>query len=208
MISTIFHRWIRDLKLLVENIGRDPLAQNRGRRWESDFSGSVNPRDHQYAAFIVIGSFLPAALVAAVSTEPQWRVMAQFFGVPLQAVITGFLSASLIFLGSHLNQVQKPFTVAYKLMLRTMAIYPVLVLLSFFRFGPALAVLIYGFFVLRGVRKTYVIPLYNTLLFFGITYLMFAVLQLNASLHPTTPPSHLVPENGTRRTSSSSSMPN
>jgi hypothetical protein len=109
------------------------------------------------------------------------------FAAPLRAVISGFLTSSLIFLGAHVNRVPRNFSVAFKLMLRIMAVYPLVSFLNVTRWGAVPALLIYGYFVIRGVRKTFAISLQNTLLFFGIAYVVFALLQLQALLKPVPP---------------------
>ncbi|MEW6056727.1 MAG: hypothetical protein AB1540_08935 [Bdellovibrionota bacterium] len=162
----------------------DPLAQGRGRRWERDFAGEPTELDKFYAGFLVVLSIIPAAVVAMVSVEPRWKVMADLFGAPLQAVISGFLTSTLLFLGSHVNKVPKPWTVAFKLMLRVMSVFPLLGFLSVHPWGRIISLLIYGFFVVRGVQKTYPISLQNTLLFFGVIYVVFALLQTQALLSP------------------------
>jgi hypothetical protein len=166
----IFKRWTHDL--------RKQLSKGD---WKSDFKGESDSSDTAYAFFIAIVSLVPAMIVAHFSRGPQWKAMATLFGAPLQAVISGFLTSSLIFLGSHLNRVPQPFSVAYKLMLRIMAVHPLLVFFAIHPLGPPLALLVYGGFVIRGVCKTYPIPLRNAMLFFGLIYFAFAMMQLQTT---------------------------
>jgi hypothetical protein len=188
VVTDLFERWRWDLIQLFASITSDPFVKKAGRRWENDFGGAISKQDTHYAVFIGVLSLLPAILVANISTEPQWKVLAQFFRTPLQVVISGFLTSALLFLGSHVNRAPRPYTVAFKLMLRLMAIHPFLVILTIFSFGEVLSLLIYGFFVIRGVRKTYSIPLRSVLLFFGSAYVVFALLQLQGMFR-TLPPS-------------------
>jgi hypothetical protein len=184
IISDCFERWRVDLREMTSGLTKDPFGTGRGRRWDRDFLGEIGNRDIYHSIFLVILTMIPAAVVAYTSVETKWKVAAQFFGAPMQAVISGFLTSSLIFLGSHLNQVPKPFSVAYKLMLRVMSLYPILGFLLFSRWGAPVMLLIYGFFVIRAVRRTYVIPLQNAFLFYGIIYFIFALIQLQALLAP------------------------
>lgn len=185
--SNLLYRWRDDLRELFSGITRDPFVNGPGRRWDRDFTGDLDKEDHQYAVFIVLLSLIPAAVVAYLSREPQWKTLAQLFGAPLQTVISGFLTASLIFLGSHVNKVPKPWPVAHKLMLRVMAAHPLIAFVMLSRWGAVLALLLHGLLVVRGVRKTYPIPLRNVILFFGVIYVVFAIFQLHALISPPRP---------------------
>lgn len=187
IVTELTERWRDDLRENFKALTSDPLARGPGRRWDRDFTGEIRPDDVRYSVFIVVLSLIPAAMVAYTSVEPRWKMMAQLFGAPLQAVISGFLTAALIFLGSHVNRVAKPFPVAYKLMLRIMAVHPLLGFLLLNRFGAVVVLLIYGLFVVRGVRKTYPITLQNALLFFGVIYFVFALFQLQTLVNPRPP---------------------
>lgn len=187
VVTRCLQRWRGDLLETFEGMVRDPFVQGRGRRWDRDFSGEVGPYDIHYAVFLVVVSLIPAAVAAYVSPEVRWKMMARLFGSPLQAVISGFLTSCLIFLGSHVNRVPRPFSVAFKLMLRIMSVHPLLGFFAVVPWGSALGLLVYGFFVVRGVRKTYVMPLQNALLFFGVIYFVFALLQFQALLSPPSP---------------------
>lgn len=180
-------RWRNDLRELFSGITRDPFVNGPGRRWDRDFAGEVDKEDHRYAAFIVLVSLIPAAVAAYLSQEPQWKMLAQLFGAPLQTVISGFLTASLIFLGSHVNKVAKPWPVAHKLMLRIMSAHPLIAFAMLSRWGAVLVLLLHGLLVVRGVRKTYPIAIQNVLLFYGIVYLVFALFQLHALISPPRP---------------------
>ena len=187
IVTELTERWRDDLSENFKALTSDPLARGPGRRWDRDFSGEIRPDDVRYSVFIVVLTLVPAAIVAYASVEPRWKMMAQLFGAPLHAVISGFLTSALIFLGSHVNRVSKPFPVAYKLMLRIMAIYPLLGILLLNQYGQVAVLLIYGLFVVRGVRKTYPITLQNALLFFGVIYFVFALFQLQALVNPRPP---------------------
>lgn len=184
LVNQLLERWRTDLRELFSGVSRDPFVKGQGRRWDRDFTGEVGPADTAYAVFIVLLSLIPAAAVAYVSKEPQWKMFANLFGAPMQAVISGFLTASLIFLGSHVNRVPKPWPVAFKLMLRIMAAHPLLCLFNFSHYGAVLVVLGHGFLVVRGVRKTYPIPMQNVFLFFGVIYIVFALFQLQTLMAP------------------------
>ncbi len=176
-MQQLLMRWKQDVYEMLNGITSTPFS---GRSWSSDFEGEVSKEDIHYSIFLCVVTIIPAAIVAYVSTAPTIKVMAQFFGAPLQAVISGFLTSSLLFLGSHTNKTPRPFPTAYKLMLRIMSVYP---FLRFFIINPwtfALSTLIYGFFVVRGATKTFQIPQKSAILFFGITYLVFALLQLQS----------------------------
>lgn len=199
IVTQCITRWKSDLREVFQGVTRDPFAKGRGRRWDRDFGGEIVSADIHYAAFLVVLSLIPAAVVAYTSRGPQIDVLMQFFHAPLQVVLSGFLSSSLIFLGSHLNRVAREYPVAFKLMLRLMAIYPLLGLLNFWKYGEPLGLLIYGFFLIRGVRRTYAIPLQNALLFFGIIYFTFSMMQLQSFIFPTNPIDrfqYLVPPRG------------
>lgn len=187
LLSTLLRRWRDDLGENFNGLAKDPFANGPGRRWDRDFAGEITKRDQQYAAFLVILSIVPALIVAYLSVEPQWKMFAQLFGAPLQAVISGFLTSSLIFLGSHVNRVAKPFSTAFKLMLRIMSIHPLLGFLLVNRYGSVVLLLVYGFFLVRGVRKTYAISFQNIVLFFGVIYVVFALFQLQAIIRPAGP---------------------
>lgn len=215
IVAPLLERWRQDLRELFSGVSTDPFAEGRGRRWDRDFSGEVAPRDVHYAIFIGVLSLIPALVAAYVSLEPQWKVMAQFFRAPIQVVVSGFITSGLIFLGAHFNKVPKSYAAAFKLMLRIMAIHPLLAFFQIFPYGEVLGLLVYGFFVVRGVRKTYSIPTRNVVLFFGTTYLVFALLTLKTIISPPASrdrlrqlqDSRLPPSKGMIRTSSSSSRP-
>lgn len=177
VLSDVLGRWKRDLKELVGGLLSDPLAV-KGRSWERDFIGEVSKTDKRYAIFLGLATLIPAILVLNVSSEPEWKRMAQFFGAPLQVVIMGFLTSILLFAGSHLNRVPKPYNVAFKLMLRLMAAFPLLSFLNLYRYGQVIVLLIFGLLVVRGARRTYGIPAMNALFFFGVIYFIFALMQL------------------------------
>lgn len=183
-VTTCLARWRRDLRENLSGIIQDPFAQHRGRRWERDFLGEISQSDIYHSVFLVALCLVSAALLAMVSTAGQVDRMMQFFRAPLQVVLTGFLSSSLIFLGSHLNKVPKDYTVAFKLMLRIMSVYPILFLLNVWKFGEPFILIAFGFFLIRGVVRTYSIALRNAVLFFGVIYFVFAVMQLQAIFNP------------------------
>ncbi len=217
-VSRCVARWRTDLRELLTGLPKDPFAQGRGRRWDRDFTGDIGPADVHYAIFLAVLSLIPAAVVAYVATVPSWIVLADFLKVPLQFAISGFLTSILIFAGTHFNKMPRPFSVAFKTMLRIMAIYPLLRFFTLLKFGEPVLLLFYGFFVVRGVIKSYAIPLRNAMLFFGVIYFIFAVMQLQQIISPpnaekyqdyfkttSAPSSSVPPSGGTIRTSSSKS---
>ena len=185
-VSRCVARWRTDLRELASGITQDPFAQGRGRRWDRDFTGEIGPADIHYSVFLTVLSLIPAAVVAYVAPVPDWMALANFLKVPLQVAISGFLTSVLVFAGSHFNKVPRPFSVAFKAMLRIMAIYPLLRFFTLFKFGEPILLLFYGFFVVRGVIKTYAIPLRNAVLFFGVIFFCFAVMQLQQIVSPPT----------------------
>lgn len=192
-LSSIIHactlRWKSDLRELFDNLLSDPFASGRGRRWERDFSGEIERDDIHYAIFIGVLSLVPASIVAYTSSRTQIETLAQFFRAPMQLVLSGFLSSTILYLGGHLNRVPRDYSVAFKLMLRIMAVHPILQFLQFWSYADPLVLVLFGFFVIRGARKTYVMPLQNALLFYGIIYVTFAMMQLQALVSPPLPPS-------------------
>lgn len=186
-IKSTAQRWVFDLKELTSGVLGDPLAVRQGRLWSFDFAGEIGPADVRYAVLLVVLSLIPAALIAATSSQSRMLVMANLFRAPLQVAISGFLASIFVFAASHLNRVPKPYPVAFKLMLRIMSIHPLLGFLLFARFGEPVALLIFGFFVIRGVRKTYAISVQRLVFFFGLIYFMFALMQFNAALSPQRP---------------------
>lgn len=185
IVNRCVERWRTDLRELTAGVSRDPLASKRGRSWERDFPGEIGPSDIQYAVFIAVLSFVPAAAAAYTSSATDIIRIATFFRAPLQVAISGFLTSVLIFAFSHFNHVARPFSVAFKTMLRVMSIHPILSLLMVWRFGEPLGLVIYGLFVIRGMRKTYGVPVQNAVMFFGTVYFMFAMMQLANILNPT-----------------------
>ncbi|MBI3544050.1 MAG: hypothetical protein HY075_12330 [Deltaproteobacteria bacterium] len=183
-VSFCVSRWRTDLRELFENILRDPLARKRGRVWAGDFSGEIGPRDIHYAVFLAVLSIVPAAIVAYTSTQPRLVMFANFFRAPLQVAVSGFLTAVFIFAGTHFNKQPGPFSVAFKLMLRVMAVHPLLAFMLLLPLGEPFSLLVYGLFVIRGVRKTYPIPVEKVAMFYGAIYFVFFILQLNATLYP------------------------
>lgn len=180
-VTASFNRWKNDLK---EDLGGITKGLSSGRMWDRDFSGDIDTRDIHHAIFLGVASMVPAMVVAVTSSVPRIQMFAQLFGAPLQFVITGFLCSVLIFLGSHVNRAPKPYPVAFKLMLRVMAVYPLLAFLHFFRFGGFFSLLLFGAMVIRGFLKTYRVSKRNAVLFFGIAYATFALLQLQNALSP------------------------
>lgn len=209
IVSSCMARWRGDLRELFAGIAVDPFVQGSGRRWERDFLGEIGPSDVYYAIFIGVLSLIPAAIAAYTSVLPDWIVMARFFRAPLQVAISGFLTSVLIFAGSHFNHQPRPFSVAFKLMLRIMSVHPLLGFLLLWKFGEPLGLIIYGFFVIRGVRKTYSIALQPTVAFFGVVYAVFALMTLSSILSPLPQRGGgaLPPSKGTILTSSSRSKP-
>lgn len=188
-ISGFFQRWIDDLRSLTRGMIHDPLAHTTTPSWHRDFAGDITKYDTWYAFFLVLLSLIPAAIAAYVLPEPQWHAMARLFGSPLQTVISGIITSALIFMGTHLNHCGRSFSQVFKLMLRIMAIHPILSFLAVLRWGPIAALLFHGIFVIRGVRKTYPIPFMNAVLFFGLVYAVFALFQLQGMVSPPpTPP--------------------
>ncbi|MBI3558412.1 MAG: hypothetical protein HY074_19255, partial [Deltaproteobacteria bacterium] len=137
-VSRCVTRWRTDLRELTSGLTQDPFAQGRGRRWDRDFTGDIGPADIHYAVFLAVLSLIPAAVVAYTSTLVEWIVLANFLKVPLQFAISGFLTSVLIFAGTHFNKVPRPFSVAFKAMLRIMAIYPLLRFFTLLKFGEPL----------------------------------------------------------------------
>lgn len=187
-------RWRVDLRELTSGLMSDPFVQRRGRSWDRDFVGEVGPADVHYAVFLTILSLLPAAVIAYTSTAGQIAALSGLFRAPVQVVITGFLASVLIFAGSHFNRSARPFSTAFKLMLRVMSVHPILAFLFWFPFGEPISLLIFGFCVVRGMRKTYDMPLRNVLLFFGTVYVMFALLQCQSILAPPVRPGDSIPQ--------------
>ncbi|MBI3558073.1 MAG: hypothetical protein HY074_17555, partial [Deltaproteobacteria bacterium] len=130
--------------------------------------------------------------------------------------VSGFLTSVLILAGTHFNKEPGPFSVAFKLMLRIMAVHPLISFLLLLPLGDSLSLLVYGLFVIRGVRKTYPIPVEKIAVFYGAIYFIFALMQLQQIISPPSAekyqdlfkqtshvPSTLPPSGGTIRTSSS-----
>lgn len=183
VLTLCVERWRTDLREMFAGLQGDLLLKGRGRRWDRDFGGQIDALDKQYAAFLVALSIVPAAVVGYLASRSTVAMLEHLFRAPMRAVIGGFLTSAIIFLGSHVNRVAKPYPVAFKLMLRLMAIHPILGILTPLHFGEPIGLVIYGYFVIRAVRKTYSITLENALLFFGVIYVVFALLQLQASLN-------------------------
>ncbi|HRK01123.1 MAG TPA: hypothetical protein PLH57_00535 [Oligoflexia bacterium] len=186
-MTKLFRRWLGDLK---ENFSANKGGVLSGTRsWERDFSGDIHSNDAQYGVFLGALSLIPALATAylwshSLPPPPRVHVMAHLFGAPLQFVITGFLCSVLFFLGSHVNRAPKIYPVAFKLMLRVMAVYPILATMFYFRFGGVFVLLLFGVFVIRGALRTYRIPKANVIIFFGIAYVTFALLQLQNAISP------------------------
>lgn len=170
-------RWRNDVYEMFHDIGKDPFG---GRRWEKDFVGDVSTDDIRYAIFLGVAAMVPASVIAYVSHGPVIETMARFFSTPVHVAISGFLTSVLLFLGTYVFKIPTEFPVAFKLMLRIMAVYPLLRFLSFSNWSLALTTLIYGFFVVRGAIKTFPISQKNAFLFFGVTYFMFFFLQIQS----------------------------
>lgn len=215
IVADCFVRWRQDLREVTAGVFQDPFAQGRGRRWERDFFGEVNRSDINYAVFITVLSLAAPAIVAYTSASPQIDTLLTLFRAPLLVALSGFLSSSIIYLGAHLNRNPKSYATAFKLMLRLMSLYPILNFLLFWKYGEPLQLLVFGFFLIRGVRKTYTVPLQNALLFYGLVYFTFAMMQLQAVVSPPSgnrfealrdydsslPPSHsIMRTSSTRRT--------
>lgn len=175
-------RWRNDVYEMFSGINKEPFG---GRRWEKDFVGEITPDDTKYAIFLGVLTMVPASVIALVSAGSVVDTMARFFSTPIQCVINGFLTSVLLFISSYVpkisgSNVSGTFETAFKLMLRIMAVYPILRFLCFNNIGLAFSTLVYGGFVIRGALKTYSMPRKNAFIFFGTTYFVFFLLQLQA----------------------------
>ncbi|MGE4232572.1 MAG: hypothetical protein AB7F43_04510 [Bacteriovoracia bacterium] len=179
MLEMLLTRFRTDLKENFSDLKQQPFG---GRRWDQDFPGEVEATDVRYAVFLGVVTMIPAAVIVFVSPAPQWKTIALFFAAPLQAVISGFLTSSILFLGSYVNKTPISYPMAFKVMLRVMAVFPLLRILSIHPLLLALGTGAYGFFVVRAAVKTLPISVRNAGLFFGSIYAVFTLLQLQAGL--------------------------
>ena len=217
LVNRCVERWRTDLRELTAGMSRDPVASKRGRSWERDFNGEINNADIQYAVFIAVLSFIPAAVAAYTSSATEVIRIATFFRAPLQVAISGFLTSVLVFAFSHLIGVPRPFSVAFKTMLRIMSIHPVLALLTVWRFGEPIGLLILRRLRGSGHAQDLRRSAHERALLFGPIYLMFAMMQLSNIINPNQqedlmkslqPPTSFAPQSRpTICTSSSSVMP-
>lgn len=173
IVTYCIQRWFADLK-------RQATVQAQPLSWQNDFGGEIETRDYVYVVFLILLSFVPATLAAYASHDEIEKVLMRFFRTPIKVVVDGLLTAGIIFIGAHLAKATKSWSVAFKLMLRTMAIYPLLGFFLFAPWGVAIQLLFLGIFVVRGVRRTYPISLQNSVFFFGTIYIVFAILELQA----------------------------
>lgn len=177
-VTGSFERWLGDLRKLTRELAKDPLySKGVGRRWDRDFQDKIDKSDKRYAIFLGVLSIIPAGVIAYFSSASLERTLLQFFRAPLFTVIYGFLTSVLLFAGSHFNKAPRSYEVAFKLMLRVMAVYP---LLGFLKFNPLLGFvgsIFFGICVIHAASRTYDIPPKNALLFYGAIYGIFAVMD-------------------------------
>lgn len=181
-LSRSWEKWRWDLQELWSGVRQDPWFEKNSRQWDRDFGGELTNREYFHVGFLVALSMLPAVVNAYVSSAPLWKVLHQFFRAPLQAVIAGMLCSAILFIGAHVNRKEKPYSVAFKLMLRIMSIHPLLAFFWGWPLGEPLGLIVFGYFVARGAKRTYGMAPRAALMFYGTIYVVFAVLQLRAVL--------------------------
>lgn len=174
LLTQLFQRYLADLRKIFQEIKLDTA-------W-TDLSHEITTSDIRYAVFLGFLGFVPAAVLFQLSTEPITEAMAHFFAAPLQTVITGFLMSGLLLVGSHVMKAPKDYPYAFQIMLRVMAVHPILGFCNYFRLGPSVVLLVYGYLVSRAAVKALGLSFKNAALFFGITYCVFALFQLQPAL--------------------------
>ena len=184
IFERIIGRFKSDLFAHFEDLHSDPFAVGRTKKWESNFHGEITKEDHLYGAFLILLSLIPAVVVAQVSEEPQWKILAQFFAAPMHTLIIGFLTAVLFLVGTHLNRTPKTWPYVFKLMLRVLSLYPFMAFLNLWSLGSVFILIVYGFFVVRSATKSYSVKFIGAFLFYEICLIAFALLQLKQNFTP------------------------
>jgi hypothetical protein len=173
-LKTLFETWL-DKLLALYGLTQPPPAPLRLPASE------ITTQEIRYAG--VFGAFclLPHALIFYFSTGPITESLAKLFAAPVHLFITGMLMSALVYLGTHFLKSPSTFGRALRLTLIIMSAQPFLGLLSAVKVGAALVLIAYGALVSIGVSRAYNIPIRSCGLFFGSTYGVFAIFQLQAS---------------------------
>ncbi len=196
----MFQNWITDLKANFQTV----------KDWEFS-SDDLKAAEVKKAIFIVALCMIPAAVIFALSpkmgaiplptenpaqnilTSPapvlpsQVLPIVQFFGTPVQVIINGMLMSFLFLVGTRLTkiksgQTEKTYAYSFRVMLRVMAVHPVLQCFYFLRFAPSISLLVLGYFASNAAIGAFGMSKRNARVYFGAIYFMFALLQLKTAL--------------------------
>ena len=194
----MFQNWIADLKEVFSS------------KWEGGFSqNELGVADIKKAVFLIALCMIPAAVIFAfapsmgvvplpaenpvqnILTSPapqlpsQVMPIVQFFGTPVQVLINGMLMSFLFLVAARLNpirKIEKSYSFSFRVMLKVMAVQPVLQCFYFLRLAPVLSLLVLGYFASNAAIGAFGMGRRGARAYFGAIYLMFAMLQLKAVL--------------------------
>jgi hypothetical protein len=182
LIKWLIKKYLADVTANFRGLVSDLLRYRVEPTWATEVATGSEFQLNFYGFLVVALSLIVAVLWARYLGVNPDRVdlLLGVMRVPVLVVVHGVLISVLLWIGAQLIKTPKTFTYCTKVMFRVVAVMPLLVPLSFNYWGDVGLLIILGLFLVRAARRSFVISRRNAFLFFGLSYVVFAIVQIQA----------------------------
>lgn len=182
LMKWLIKKYLSDVTANFRGFVPDLLRSRVEPTWATEVAAGTEFQLNFYGILIVALSLIIAVFWARYLGVNPDRVdlLLGVLRVPVLVVVHGVLVSVLLWIGAQLIKTPKTFAYCTKVMFRIVAIIPLLVPLSFNYWGDIGLLIILGLFLVRAARRSLVISRRNAFLFFGLSYIVFAVVQIQA----------------------------